>query len=190
MRLNDYSNSQYVVGASSLTQILWYYVGSPLVASSWLPFSGMKALLLKLFGAKIGSAVVIKPGVKIKYPWKISIGDASWIGEAVWFDSIGRIDVGSNVCISQGVYLCSGSHNWRSEKFDLLVQPVVIEDKVWLAAQSRVAPGVSIASGTVLTFGSVATHSLDAWKVYSGNPAVCIKTRAFSKDTSCESSSS
>lgn len=171
-------------------QILWYCIGSPLVASRWLPFTGIKVLILRFFGAKIGSSVVIKPGVRIKYPWKISIGEASWIGEAVWFDSIGRIDIGSNVCISQGVYICSGSHDWRAEKFDLLVQPVVIKDNVWLAAQSRVAPGVSIASGTVLTFGSVATHSLDAWKVYSGSPAVCIKTRELSKDTGCESSTS
>ena len=60
--------------------------------------------ILKIFGARIyGWQIVIKPNVKIKYPWFLKIGDGSWIGEKVWIDNLCSVNIEENVCISQGV---------------------------------------------------------------------------------------
>ena len=141
------------------------------MASHLLVSSSLRASLLRLFGASVGRGTTLKPGLRVKYPWKISIGDHSWIGERVWLDSIARIDVGANVCISQGSYLCSGSHDWSHEAFALREEPIRVHDKAWLAARSLIAPGSSIGEGAVVTIGSVARGTLKPWTIYAGNPA-------------------
>ena len=71
---------------------------------------------------KVGRSVIIKPRVRIKYPWFLQIGDNSWIGEDVWIDNLDSVIIKENVCISQGAMLMSGSHNYKSEKFDLITK--------------------------------------------------------------------
>ena len=180
MQLANYSSKDYSPGAPFIKQVIWYFVGYPLLASRILLFSGLKVTILRLFGGQVGSGVVLKPGVRVKFPWKVSIGDHSWIGEGVWLDSIGRIEIGSNVCVSQGAYLCAGSHDWGKESFDLQVKPIRVEDKAWIAARAIVGPGVTVGEGAVLTLGSVAAGSLEAWAIYSGNPATKCGTRSVS----------
>jgi len=136
--------------------------------------------MLKLFGAKVGKSVVIKPGVKVKFPWRFEIGDFSWIGEGVWIDNLDYVKIGHNACLSQGVYLCTGSHRWDMVEFDLLTRPIVIEDSVWVAAKCNVGPGVTIGEGAVLSFASTAVHDLRPWGIYGGNPAMWMKDRKFS----------
>lgn len=46
--------------------------------------------------------MVIHPGVNIKFPWKLRIGDRSWIGQRVWLDNLDMLTIGNNVVISQG----------------------------------------------------------------------------------------
>jgi len=102
----------------------------------------LKSYLLRLFGAKIGDGVVIKPSVNIKYPWFLSIGNYSWIGEEVWIDNITSIDIGNNVCISQGAMLLTGNHNYTKSSFDLLPGTVQLEEGEWIGAKPVVCPGV------------------------------------------------
>lgn len=135
--------------------------------------------LLHLFGAKIGKGVVIKSGVNIKYPWNLSIGDYSWIGENVWIDNLVQVTVGSNVCISQGAMLLCGNHNYKRQTFDLIVKPIVIEDGVWVGAQSTVCPGVTMHSHSVLSVGSIASKDLMPFSIYRGNPAVKVVERVM-----------
>lgn len=94
---------------------------------SWNPSSSLRIRLLRLFGARMGKGVVIKPSVNIKYPWNLSIGDYSWIGENVWIDNLTHVAIGSNVCISQGAMLLCGNHDYKRPTFDLMVKPIVIE---------------------------------------------------------------
>lgn len=141
------------------------------------PFSGLKVVLLRLYGAKVGKGVVIKPGVNIKYPWRLEIGDYSWVGECVWIDNLAKVQIGSHVCISQGAMLLTGNHNYKKVGFDLQIAPIQIEEGAWLGAKSTVCPGVSVASHAVLAVGSVATKDLAAYTVYQGNPAVAIRQR-------------
>lgn len=144
---------------------------------SRIPGSAHRQLLLRLFGARIGEGVCIKPAVRVTFPWRLSIGDHSWIGEDVWIDNLEHVEIGRNCCISQGAYLCTGSHDWSRQSFDLIVRPIVIGDCAWIAAKACVAPGVSCGIGAVLSLGSVATADLAPWNIYSGTPAVAVRTR-------------
>ena len=136
-----------------------------------------KVLILKLFGGKIGNKVVIKPWVKIKFPWLLTLGNAVWLGESVWIDNISEIKIGDNVCISQGALLITGNHNYSSKMFELNSKPIKIEDGVWICAKSIVVGGVTIHSHAVLAINSMASSDLESYSIYSGNPAIFLKNR-------------
>ena len=134
---------------------------------------------MKCFGAKIGSGVIIKPSVNIKYPWKLIIGNHCWIGEGVWIDNLAAVTIADNVCLSQGAFLLCGNHNYKSQAFDLIVKPISLEQGSWIGAKSIVGPGVTVGSHAVLSLGSVASDDLEPYGIYRGNPATKIKTRTI-----------
>jgi len=136
-----------------------------------------KVFILKCFGCKVGKNVVIKPWVKIKFPWMLSLGNSVWLGESVWIDNISEIKVGNNVCISQGALLITGNHNYSSEKFELISKPIIIEDGVWVCANTILIGGITIHSHAVLAINSLASKDLEPYSIYSGNPAIFIKKR-------------
>jgi len=138
-----------------------------------------KVLILKFFGANIGKKVVIKPWVKIKFPWNLILGNAVWLGESVWIDNISEVNIGNNVCISQGALLITGNHNYSSQFFELISKPITIEDGVWVCAKSTVVGGITIHSHAILSIQSMALHDLKSYSIYSGNPAVHIKNRSI-----------
>ena len=175
--LSKFNNSWYAPGRGVLVRILWYFINAIFFKASWNLSSGLKVLLLRAFGAKVGKGVNIKPCVNIKYPWNLSIGDYSWIGENVWIDNLVSVRIGNNVCISQGALLLCGNHNYKSVAFDLITGEIVLEDGAWVGAMSVVCPGVTIKSHAVLSVGSVASSDLKAYSIYKGNPAVEIRER-------------
>lgn len=177
--LSKYDNSWFHAGAGKLKSIVWYFVNAWFIDCEWNPSSGLRVFLLRLFGAKVGKGVVIKPSVNIKYPWNLSIGDYTWIGERVWIDNLVQVTIGSNVCVSQGAMLLCGNHNYKKSTFDLIVKPIALEDGSWVGAQSTVCPGVIMHSHSVLAVGSVASKDLDPYSVYRGNPAVKVSDRVI-----------
>ncbi len=176
--LSSFSNVEYQPGGP-VKRGLWYMVNAIIFNSPFLPFSGLKVFLLRLFGAEVGHGVVIKPKVNIKYPWFLQIGNHVWLGEGVWIDNLGMVTIGNHCCVSQGAMLLTGNHNFKSSSFDLLVSPINLEDGVWIGAQSVVCPGVYCESHAVLSVGSIATSRLEAYKVHQGNPAQVIRERVI-----------
>ncbi len=181
VNLSTFNNEHYSPGRSYLQQLLWYFVNCIFFINPLNPFSGIKVMLLKAFGAWVGKNVLIKPAVNIKYPWHLSIGDNVWIGEKVWIDNLTTTTIGSNVCISQGAMLLTGNHDYKSPSFDLITKGIVLEDGVWIGAQSVVCPGVRCLSHAVLSVNSVANKELAAYGIYQGNPAVFIRNRKLMK---------
>ena len=177
--LSKYNNSNYNPG-SVFKKVIWYFTNSLLFKSSWFPFIKLKVFLLRLFGAKVGKRLVIKPNVNIKYPWNLEIGNHCWIGEGVWIDNLGKVSIKDDVCISQGALMLCGNHNYNKETFDLMVSPIVIEEGAWIGAKAVVCPQVKVMSHAVLCVGSVATKNLDSFSINQGNPAVKIKDRIMS----------
>jgi putative colanic acid biosynthesis acetyltransferase WcaF len=184
IQLDQYKPSpDYSPGAPLWKQLLWYYLGDPLVRSYVFPFSSPKIALLRSFGATLGEGIRIKSGVKIKFPWQLTIGNHCWLGEDVWIDNPAPVIIEDHVCLSQGVYLCTGNHDWRKPSFDLRLAGICLKSGSWLAAKSIVAPGVTAGAGSILTLGSVATQSLDDWTIYCGNPAKALKRREIEPET-------
>ncbi len=177
MRLDSYNSSNYTPGAPYWKQVLWYFFGSPLVQSYWIPMSTLKVLTLRIFGAKVGKGVRIKPGVRVKFPWRLLVGDFVWIGEDAWIDNLAFITIESHVCISQGVYLCTGNHDWNHPDFKLITAPIYIQQSSWIAAKSVIGPGVTVGKGAILALGGVTGRSLESMTIYAGNPAQPLKKR-------------
>lgn len=159
-----------------MKQFLWYFTSVIFLKSALMPVSLVLVFLLKLFGAKIGRDVRIKPGIHIKYPWKLEIGDHSWLADC-YIENLDWVHIGKNCCISQKATLITGNHNYKKAGFDLMVQPITLEDGVWIGAGSMVGPGVLASSHSVLSLGGVALHNLEAFSIYQGNPAVKIRDR-------------
>lgn len=165
------------IGASRLKQVIWYFMNILFFKNPLNVFSSLKVILLKLFGAKLGQGVVIKPAVNIKFPWKLQVGDHSWIGEDVWIDNLSDVIIGRNVCLSQGALILTGRHDYSKVSFDFSTLPVQLEDGVWICAKAIVLGGVICRSHSVLTAGSVAGKSLEPYTIYKGNPAMAVKER-------------
>lgn len=173
MNLKSYKNQ----GKSFfIKHIIWYFFEC-ILFSSFIPGSLWRCLFLRIFGGKIGHGVIIKPFVKIKFPWNLEIGNYSWIGEEVWIDNLDVVKIGSNCCISQGAYICTGNHDYKKDSFDLITKPIIIKDQVWLGANSIISPGIRIEEGTVLCISSVLLSNTDKWSIYQGNPAKFIRKR-------------
>jgi putative colanic acid biosynthesis acetyltransferase WcaF len=177
MQLNQYTLGTYSIGANIFLQVLWYYGGAPLVRSHLITSSGFKCWILRLFGAKVGEGVRVKPGVRVKFPWRLVVGDFVWLGENCWIDNLAMVTIGNNSCISQGVYICTGNHDWNDPAFGLKDAPVQVGVGCWLAARATIGPGVKVGDGAVLGLGGVASRSLEPMTIYGGNPAEYIKVR-------------
>jgi putative colanic acid biosynthesis acetyltransferase WcaF len=175
--LSQFKVRDYNPGAHLFVRTAWFLFGLPLLRSSVLPSSLLRRCLLRLFGATIGVGVVIKPGVRVKYPWKLTIGQHCWIGEDAWIDNIAPVTVGDNVCISQGAYLCTGNHNWKDRAFGLIALPISIDDGAWVAARSAVAPGVVIGQSAIVGFGAVVFSDVPPYEIHTGNPATFVRYR-------------
>ena len=182
--LSSYSATRFDRGAGKTRELVWLIVSLVLFRLCPFSLSPLKRAVLRLFGARIGIGVTIKPQVKITFPWKLTIGDHVWLGEECWLLNLERIVIGNNVCISQRAFLCTGSHNYKSPTFDLIVKPITLADGCWVGASAWVGPGVTVGTHAVLTAGSVATKALEPWGIYRGNPAVSIKQRVISSEES------
>ena len=176
--LSKFDNSWYNPGGL-FKRVVWFFVNVCVMQSRMNPFNGLRVFFLKIFGAKVGSGVVIKPNVNIKYPWKLEIGNNVWIGEQVWIDNLGEVKIGDNVCLSQGAMLLCGNHNYKKVEFDLVVGDITLEEGVWIGAHSVVCPGVSCKSHSILSVNSVAVQTLEPYTIYQGNPAIELRKREF-----------
>lgn len=181
VNLSSFNNDWYQKGGSAIKRLLWYLSNAIIFNSSFFPANAIKITLLRLFGASIGRGVVIKPKVNIKYPWKLTIGDDSWIGERVWIDNLAVVIIADNCCISQGAMLLTGNHNFKKSSFDLMIGNIHLRSGSWVGAMAVVGPGVTLKENAVLTVGSVASSDLDANSIYRGNPAAFTKKREISE---------
>lgn len=170
-------NSAFVKGRSIFLISLWHFVGSPLVRSNLLPFSALKCAILRLFGARIGVGVYAKPGLRVKFPWYLTVGNHCWLGEDAWIDNLAPVTIGSHVCISQAAYLCTGNHDWSAPNMKLFRRSIVLEDGSWVGARATVCPGVTLQAGAIAAAGSVVMKDIPSCQIWAGNPAVFTRNR-------------
>ena len=177
--LSRFDNSGYRVGAGPVKQVLWYFTNALFFINPLFPFRSVKPMLLQLFGARVGKGVVIHPGVNIKFPWKLAIGDHVWIGQRAWLDNIDQLTIGNHVVISQGAMIIQGSHDYKKVDYPTLHRPVVLEDGSWVGAGAIVTLGVTLKSHAVLAAGSMTSKDLEPYMIYQGNPAQPVRERVM-----------
>ncbi|HEY9750864.1 MAG TPA: hormogonium polysaccharide biosynthesis acetyltransferase HpsU [Allocoleopsis sp.] len=170
MDLRRYDQSGYDRGRPGWYVLLWWLVQAIAFPLTPHPANGLRRRLLQLFGAKVGQGVVIRPTARFTYPWKVAIGDYSWIGDDVVFYSLDRIEVGCHCVISQKSYLCTGSHNFQDPAFALVTAPITVGNGAWVATDCFIALGVEVGANAVVGARSSVFSSLPEGQVCWGTP--------------------
>ncbi|MDF2926670.1 MAG: putative acyl transferase [Paenibacillaceae bacterium] len=177
IRLDRYNQDWYSRGRSGFIVLLWWFIQGTIFRFSLHPMYAWRNFLLRLFGAQIGRGVQVRATAKFTYPWKVSIGEYSWIGDHVELYSLDQIHIGSHCVISQNSYLCTGSHDIYDENFGLITKPVTVGDGAWIASDVFLYPGVAIGEMAVVAARSTVTRNVPANLIFGGSPAVLIKPR-------------
>ncbi|OMB92991.1 acetyltransferase [Mycobacterium sp. NS-7484] len=159
--LAGFTGRGYHRGRSQPIQLAWLLVSRSVLFRWWMP-NRLRIAVLRIFGATIGRGTLIRHDVKIHWPWKLEVGDSSWIGEDAWILNLEKVTIGSNSCVSQGVLLCTGSHDRVSATFEFDNGPITIGDRVWVAARSTVLRGVHIGDGATIGATALVTHDVPA----------------------------
>ncbi|BCM91802.1 maltose O-acetyltransferase [Abditibacteriota bacterium] len=181
VELARFSVGDYSVGRPFWVRALWFLVNARVLQNPANPSSALKTLALRAFGAKIGRRVYLKPGINVKNPWLLEIGDDCWIGEGVWLDNLEPIRIGANVCISQSAYLCTGNHDWTDPAMSYKLGAIRIEDGAWICTRAMVMSGVTVGRNAIVGAGAVLASDAESGWIYAGNPAQQIKKRKMRK---------
>jgi len=147
--LRDFTGDNYSRGRPLPVQLLWMVVSRSVTMRWWCP-NRVRVLLLRGFGARIGSGTLIRHDVRIHWPWKLIVGRDTWIGESAWILNLEPVTIGSNTCISQDVLLCTGSHDRLSPTFEFDNAPIFIGDSVWIAARATILRGLRVGDGATI----------------------------------------
>ena len=165
-------------GRSGLVVQLWFWVRDTLFLCSPQPMYAWRRWLLKLFGAKIGEGVQIRPTARVTYPWKLTIGRHAWVGDFVELYTLGEITIGDNAVVSQNSYLCAASHDHMAATFDIFDRPITIGDEAWVAADVFIGPGVTVGRGAVIGARSTLLSDAPPMMIVAGHPARPIGPRS------------
>lgn len=152
--------------------LIWQLVQATLFGLSPRPLYAWRSFLLRLFGAKIGRGVEIRPTSRIAFPWKLEIGDRVWVSDNTELYSLAPIRIGSHSVISQRSYLCAAKHDHRRADFAMIAGPITIGSQVWLATDVFVAPGVTIGDGAVVGARSSVFSDIPSGAMAYGTPAL------------------
>lgn len=157
--LRGFTGAGYDKGRGVLWRAAWLLVSGAVVVRWWCP-PAMRARILRAFGARLGDGVVIRQGARIHWPWKLEVGDGTWIGDDAWLLNLEPITIGRDVCISQQALLCTGSHDRHSTTFEYDNGPIAVDDEVWIAARATVLRGVHVGRGAVIGATALVTHDV------------------------------
>lgn len=183
VNLSQYSQPDYSRGRSKAVVMLWWLVQGSLFKFSLHNMYGFRRRLLRIFGARIGPGVKIRASAHFTYPWKVSIGENSWVGDRAQLYSLDEIVIESNSVVSQDAYLCTGTHDIEDPGFSLITSPITVKEGAWVAAGVFVYPGVTIHRNAVAAARSTVLKSIPPNEVHAGMPAKFVKERFDEKRT-------
>lgn len=175
--LSQYHQPGYEAGGSKVKMLVWWLVQAIAFPLTIHTAHGIRCWLLRLFGAKIGQHVVIRPTARFTYPWNIEIGDYTWIGDDAVLYSLAPIKIGRHCVISQKSYLCTGSHDISDPRFGLTTAEIVVENGAWIATDCFISPGVCIGANAVIGARSTVLQSMPSGQICIGTPCKAVKPR-------------
>src|SRR5712675_1843972 len=149
LNIADNRAAQKYTAAEQLRRVLWAF-GKPFFRFSPRPCFGWRRTVLRCFGASVGKHVNTYPSTRIYFPWNLTVGDWSAIGEDVLIYNLGPVKIGSRATISHRAHLCAGTHDYTRLDLPLLKPPIEIKDQAWVCADAFVGPGVTVGEGAVV----------------------------------------
>lgn len=161
LSLAEFSGRGYDKGRGRLVQVAWLLLSGAVVTRWWCPARARTAIL-RAFGAQLGEGVLVRHRVRVHWPWKLVVGDDCWIGEGTWILNLEPVSIGNDVCVSQDVLLCTGSHERRSPTFEFDNAPIRLEDGAWIAARATVLRGVTVGAHAVVGATALVTRDVPA----------------------------
>jgi putative colanic acid biosynthesis acetyltransferase WcaF len=177
-------SAQKYTAAEQLRRVLWGF-GKLFFRFSPRPCFGWRRFVLRCFGAKIGSSVNFYPSAKIYFPWTLTVGDWSAVGEDALIYNLGKITLGEKVTVSHGAHLCAGTHDYAQPDLPLLKPPVEIKSGAWVCADAFVGPDVTVGEGAVVGARAVVVKNVEPWTIVAGNPARFVKKREILQKSKC-----
>lgn len=156
--------------------LAWQAISILIVSNPLQPSSALRRFALRAFGARIGRNVIMRPRIRIRFPWNLEVGDDCWIGEGVWISNRSEVILGSNVVLSQECFITTGSHRLRRD-MATISRAVTVQDGAWITSRAIVLGGSLIRTSVVVTPGSVAPRQTEAGGIYAGNPAQLVDWR-------------
>jgi putative colanic acid biosynthesis acetyltransferase WcaF len=183
---NPYHRASFSV-KNRLARLLWGAVYLLFYRTSPRPMYAWRAMLLRLFGAKVGRGCHFYPAGKVWAPWNLVCEDCCTLADGAEIYNPSPVILGSHCILSQQAYLCGATHDYNHPDFPMISYSMTLGAYSWICARASVSPGVNVGPGAVLGLGSVATRDLEPWTVYSGVPAVKIKLRVDSRTSAPES---
>ncbi|MDC6451869.1 putative colanic acid biosynthesis acetyltransferase [Alphaproteobacteria bacterium] len=152
----------------SLFAITWFCL------ARWNPRGTLfqwRNFLLKLFGAKIDGIVYVYASVKIWDPKKLIMNEGATLDEDVLIYNVAEISIGERAIISRNAKLCTATHNYNLDTFNLIAKPIRINNDAWICMDAFIAPGITVGSFSIALARSVVLNNIPSYEVYIGNPA-------------------
>jgi putative colanic acid biosynthesis acetyltransferase WcaF len=158
-------------------RLFWNISYALLFRPSPRPFFAWRAMLLRLFGARLGSTCKFYPRARVWAPWNLICEDLVAVGDDAELYNPSPLYMGSHCIVSQGAYICGATHEYNDPAFRLVHFPVRLGPYSWVCARAAVSPGIHVGAGAILALGSVATRDLEPFAIYAGVPAKKVKER-------------
>jgi len=180
VELGKFKLEPFSFGRGIVVRTIWHLFNVLVLRNPFVVFSSLRIVALKLFGAKLGRGLLMQKPISVKCPWHLQVGDYSWIGEGVWIDNLTTVKIASNVCISQGAYLCTGNHNWSKRDFPMRVEGIEIMEGVWVGARANIGPGSVLEKDSIISLGTTFTgRAKESTIYYYSQENLITKSRKF-----------
>jgi maltose O-acetyltransferase len=163
--------------------LILYYAFLRFLPASYYPL-GRLFNKLRVAGLRgiigIGKKTIIQPGFRFGLKNSVQIGNHCQINEDVYIQSA---TIGNYVLIAQKVALLAVTHKFGNMEVPIVLQgstdvnPVIVEDDVWIGRNVVVMPGIRIAKGAIVGAGAVVTKDIPAYAIAGGVPAKVIRFR-------------